>query len=75
MFNSIVRGHQVTIVVYVDDLMITSLDQEAVMDIETRLRGAYGQFRTTSGKELTYLGCTWDFRTRGVVKIGQSGMI
>ena len=75
VFNSVVRGHQVTIVVYVDDLMITSLDQETVMDIETRLRGAYGQFRTTSGKELTYLGCTWDFKTRGVVKIGQSGMI
>ena len=24
---------------------------------------------------LTYLGCTWDFRSRGVVKIGQAGMI
>ena len=75
MFNSVVRGSQVTIVVYVDDLMITSRDREAVMNIESRLRGAYGQFRTTTGEELTYLGCTWDFRTRGVVKIGQSGMI
>ena len=75
VFNSVVRGHQVTIVVYVDDLMITSRDKEAVIDVETRLRGAYGHFRTTTGKELTYLGCTWDSKTRGVVKIGQSGMI
>ena len=74
VFNMHVRGCQVTIVVYVDDLMITSLDKKAVLDIETKLRTAYSQFRTTTGKELDYLGCTWDFRSRGVVKIGQSGM-
>ena len=75
VFNKVVRGSQVTIAVYVDDLMITSLDHDAVLYIETRLRSAYGQFRTTTGKELTYLGCTWDFRSKGVVKIGQAGMI
>ena len=75
VFNMVVRGSQVILVVYADDLMITSLDKEAVLDIETKLRKAYGQFRITTGKELTYLGCTWDFRSRGVVRIGQSGMI
>ena len=75
IFNKIVRGSQMTIVVYVDDLMITSMDNDAVRDTETRLRSAYGQFRTTTGKELTYLGCTWDFRTKDVVRIGQAGMI
>ena len=55
--------------------MITSMDNDAVRDTETRLRSAYGQFRTTTGKELTYLGCTWDFRTKDVVRIGQAGMI
>ena len=47
VFNMVVRGAQVTIVVYVDDLMITSTDRDAVLDIETRLRAAYGRFHTT----------------------------
>lgn len=66
---------QITIVVYVDDLMITSANHANVQRVETELRKSYGQFKTTEGKELTYLGCTWDFTTPGLVSIHQTRMI
>lgn len=75
IFNKTDTGDQVTIIVYVDDLMMTSVNKNAVLKVEEELRRTYGQFRTTSGTTLTYLGCTWDYSKEGVVKIGQAGMI
>ena len=75
VFNATEDGVQTTIVVYVDDLMITSVNHANVQRVENELRKSYGQFRTTEGKKLTYLGCTWDFSAHGLVSIHQTGMI
>lgn len=59
----------------VDDLIITSVNPANVQRVENEQSKSYGQFRTTKGKELTYLGCTWDFTAPGLLRIRQTGMI
>ena len=75
VFNKTVRGNQVTILIYVDDLKMTSVDKEAVLEVEQFLRKEYGQFRTSQEKIVPYLGCTWDYNEPGFVKVLQIGMI
>lgn len=75
IFNKMTRQTKITIVVYVDDLMITSTDKQAILEVEAALLEAYGPFRTATGTTLTYLGCTWDYNTPGVVSVCQTGMI
>ena len=75
VFNKMVRGKQLTIVVYVDDLKMTSADKKAVFEMEQILLETSGQFRTSHAKILPYLGCTWDYTTPGSVKVSQTGMI
>jgi Reverse transcriptase (RNA-dependent DNA polymerase) len=50
------RYAQITIVVYVDDLMITSTDKSLVLEMERTLLKKDGEFRTSSEKTLSYLG-------------------
>ena len=61
--------------VYVDDLVMTSSNKDAVLETEALLRGVYGQFRTTTGTVFSYLECTWGYGTMGVVKIGREDMM
>ena len=75
IFNKMVRGKQFTIVVYVDDLMMTCVDKAAVLEMEKTLLKTYGQFRTSHERILSYLGCTWDFTEPSFVKVSQIGMI
>jgi Reverse transcriptase (RNA-dependent DNA polymerase) len=75
VFKKGVKGTQITIVVYVDDLMMTSIDKQLVLKIKQVLRDTYGQFRTSQEKTVSYLGCTWDFHENGFVKVSQAGMI
>ena len=75
VFNKDVKGNQFTILVYVDDLMMTCVDKKAVLDFEQTLLKTYGQFRTTQERVVPYLGCTWDFTEKGFVKVTHIGMI
>ena len=75
IFNKTVRGTQITIAVYVDDLMMTSTDKKLVLEMEQILLSTYGQFRTSCEKSMSYLGCTWDFSEKYFVKVSQTGMI
>ena len=75
IFNKDVKGKQFTIVVYVDDLKMTCMDKSAVLDMEQILLKIYGQFRTTQGPIVSYLGLTWDYSETGYVKVSQTGMI
>jgi hypothetical protein len=54
--NSSRTGTQITIVVYVDDLMIRSTDKSLALEVEQILLNKYSQFRTSSEKTLSYLG-------------------
>jgi hypothetical protein len=54
IFNKTVRAIQITIVVYIDDLMMTSTNRFLVTEMERILLKQYGQF-TTSEKIVSYL--------------------
>jgi hypothetical protein len=61
LFNKIGRsGNQISIVLHVDDLMVTSQSQD---DLDT-----FGLFlkrrAATSGSRLDYIGMTFDFNSR-----------
>ena len=75
VFNKDVKGQQFTIVVYVDDLKMTCANKSAVLEMERILLKTYGQFRTTQGPIVSYLGLTWDYSETGYVKVSQAGMI
>jgi Reverse transcriptase (RNA-dependent DNA polymerase) len=50
IFNKDVKGVQITIAVYVDDLMMTSKNRSLVLEMEQVLLSTYGQFRTSQEK-------------------------
>jgi hypothetical protein len=75
IFNKDIHGKQFTIIVYVDDLKMTCVDKSATLEMERILLKAYGQFRTTQGPVVSYLGLTWAYSEPGYVKVSQAGMI
>lgn len=66
----------VTIVVYVDDLLITGADEEAVHDIVTYLKSLFEKVKVNQGDTHHYLGMTFNFdESKGAVEILMDGYI
>ena len=72
VFNKVnVNGVQVTVVLYVDDMMISCEDPAELDLFAARLRARYGQDQITEhrGDVLDFLGMTFDFTVPGQVKV------
>jgi hypothetical protein len=69
IFNKNVDDKQVTICLYVDDLMITSETKELLNDTIKFLERQFKGLTATVGKVHSYLGMTFNFETPGEVKI------
>ena len=68
VFNKIgSSGKQISIVLHVDDLMVTSESQTDLDDFGLYLKSVYPETRTNSGDTLDYVGMTFDFTTIGQV--------
>ena len=63
------------ILVYVDDLFITSASESTLEDIGNALRRKYGELTTHKGKLHNYLGIQWDFNTRGQATLSMEGYV
>ena len=63
------------ILVYVDDLLITSDDDSVLDDIDAKLRSKYGGVTSKKGLLHEYLGIKWDFSTPGQVSLSMEGYI
>jgi hypothetical protein len=63
------------ILVYVDDLFITSKDEHVLIDISDTLKAKYGAVTNTIGKEHNFLGIHWDFRVAGQVSLSMDGYV
>jgi hypothetical protein len=63
-------GNQITVVLYVDDMMVTCIDESALDRFSIYLRACYGENEITEhrGKILDFLGMTFDFTSAGEVK-------
>ena len=66
-------GTQITICCYVDDLKISCVNKDAVMEIIENLEDRYGVMRKSLGDKHNYLGMDVEFRKNGTVKILMQG--
>jgi hypothetical protein len=62
-------GHQITIVLHVDDLMVTSKSQRNLDEFGAYLKTVYPETRTKRGLRIDYLGMTFDFSVKGEVRV------
>jgi Reverse transcriptase (RNA-dependent DNA polymerase) len=70
VFNKIGKsGKQISIVLHVDDLLVTSESQEDLDAFGLYLKSMYPETRTTSGTVLDYVGMTFDFASAGEVRV------
>ena len=70
VFNKLENdGVQTTIVLHVDDMLVTSTKQAHIRALNQQLKVAYGDTTFTEGDVLDYLGMTFDFTIAGEVSI------
>ena len=70
VMNKDIAGKQCTVVLHVDDLKISHVDEDALKWVLSELEEEYGQLEIQEGKVLEYLGLELDYSSKGVVKIG-----
>jgi len=78
VFNKInSRGFQITVVLYVDDMIVTCEDDAELDAFSAMLRAHYGQDEITEhrGKILDFLGMTFDFTISGEVKVTMKKLV
>ena len=63
------------ILVYVDDLLITSSAPSDLAEIASNLKSKYGGVTTTEGRHHDYLGIHWNFTIDGEVSLAMDGYI
>jgi Reverse transcriptase (RNA-dependent DNA polymerase) len=69
------KAVQCTVTVHVDDLLITSVDEDMITDLSEGLRRRYGEITKTSGTVLNYLGMVLDFSHPGEVRVSMKGFV
>jgi hypothetical protein len=67
------NGHQVTLCIYVDDILCTSIDDKDLDWVENHLKAKYGEVTAHKGKVHSYLGQTFDFSVEGEVYVSMEG--
>ena len=75
VFNKDVRGVQVTTTLYVDDLMITSVDEGVLNASALEIQGLFDGSTVHKGKVHSYLGMIFDFESDGRVSIKMDGSV
>ena len=78
IFNRInPNGNQVTVVLYVDDMLVSCIDESALDNFAAFLRACYGENEISEhrGAVLDFLGMTFDFTIVGKVKITMKRLV
>ena len=73
VFNIVRKGSQLTVCIYVDDLLCTSVSGDNMQWIDGALRAKYKEVSTNEGKVHSYLGQSFDFRREGECKVSMVG--
>jgi hypothetical protein len=74
VLNYYKKGIQVTMCIYVDDIMLTSIDGDLVEDVVAFLQSKYESITTHRGVSHDYLGMKFDFEYP-LVKVSMHGFI
>jgi histone deacetylase 1/2 len=75
VMNKEIDGQQITVVIYVDDLMITSTNKSHIDDLLSYLTEQYKSITINDGVIHSYLGMSLDFSNDKQVKITMAGYI
>ena len=76
VFNKTNRaGLQITVVLYVDDMMVTCEDERELDKFAAYLRKCYGEITEHRGTVLDFLGMTFDFREHGKVRVTMKRLV
>ncbi len=74
-YNKLYADVQITVIVHVDDLLITCVNQTFIDNLTKLLILSYRDIRAVSGKVVGYLGLSFDFATEGQVTITAPGFM
>lgn len=74
-YTRTVAGHTCNILVYVDDLLITSTAASDLQEVASTLKRKYGGVTTNEGPTHDYLGIHWDFSAPGQVSLAMNGYV
>ena len=69
VFNKDIDGNQLTIFLYVDDILLTCKDVAAIDGVLAELKAIYGELVVHEGSSLPYLGMEFDFSQPGQVSV------
>jgi hypothetical protein len=76
VFNRIeINKKQTTLVIHVDDMMITSTDDKHIDKIINEIEQKYPGLTKIRGKVLNYIGMTFNYKESGKVKITMEGFV
>jgi hypothetical protein len=73
VFNKVVKGTQITLLVFVDDIGITCTDQALIEDFISKFKIQYKDIVRQSGPVCDYLGMTVDMTEKGKCKLSMKG--
>jgi hypothetical protein len=68
------NGCQITVVIYVDDLLITCVHQDSIDELIHAIKVQYKEVKHSTGNILDYLGMTIDMSVAGQASITMDGM-
>jgi hypothetical protein len=75
VLNKICRdGAQLTVAVYVDDILMTSTNTEEMEELLEAIKVQYGDVKSHRGEIIEFLGMSADMSTPGSAKITMTGM-
>ena len=74
-FRRAITSGECSILVYVDDLLISSSNKDTLQEVAAVLRNKYGGITTTEGYTHDYLGIRWDFSVPLQVSLSMEGYI
>jgi hypothetical protein len=69
------HGDQCTVILHVDDLMITCKQAQVIDEVMAAITEVYKEVKVKRGAVHSYLGMTFDFTTPGQVKVSQEGYV
>jgi hypothetical protein len=75
VFNKGIGSDQITVCIYVDDLMITCEDPMKIDLFLQQLKDHYRELKVTRGDYHDYLGMSFDFSGRGQCKVTMEGFV
>ena len=70
-----IKGVRITVIIYVDDLLISCRILVHILWVISSLERKYGKLKVSSGKVHSYIGMVLDFTNPDYVSVNQTGMI